>query len=93
MIHWVNAKDAIDAKVALYDRLFTDEAPGSLEDFTTALNPESLKLLENAKLEPSLNDAKPLEAFQFTRLGYFCRSSSEDMQFNRIVSLKETWQK
>ena len=93
VIHWVNAKDAIDAKVALYDRLFTDEAPGSLEDFTTALNPESLKLLENAKLEPSLNDAKPLEAFQFTRLGYFCRASSEDMQFNRIVSLKETWQK
>lgn len=94
-IHWVNAQDAIDAEVRLYDRLFTIENPGTVDNWLDYINPDSLKIIENAKVEPSLNSAKPLDKFQFERLGYFCvdskSSTSEKLVFNRTVTLKDSW--
>ena len=94
-IHWVNARDAIDAEVRLYDRLFTIENPGTVDNWLDYINPDSLKIIENAKVEPSLNSAKPLDKFQFERLGYFCvdskSSTSEKLVFNRTVTLKDSW--
>ncbi len=95
IIHWLNAKNAVDATVRLYDRLFLVEQPASLDDFTSGLNPESLEVLPNAKIEPSLTEAQAGEAFQFTRLGYFCADehehSSSTPVFNQTVGLKNTW--
>ncbi len=72
-IHWVNAKDCVDAKVRLYDRLFKDEDPEKdKQDFIENLNPDSLKELQSCKLEKSLASAEPEKVFQFERLGYFC---------------------
>jgi len=97
VIHFVNAADAIDAEVRLYDRLFnvenTDSQEGSFLDY---LNPDSLKVIRNAKVEPALKDAKPLDKFQFLRLGYFCAdkdSTSSNLIFNRSVTLKDAWAK
>ena len=94
-IHWVNAQDAIAAEVRLYDRLFTIENPGTVDNWLDYINPDSLKIIENAKVEPSLNSAKPLDKFQFERLGYFCvdskSSTSEKLVFNRTVTLKDSW--
>ncbi|MCH8170244.1 MAG: glutamine--tRNA ligase/YqeY domain fusion protein [Bacteroidetes bacterium] len=98
-IHWVSAKNSIDAEVRLYDRLFTVEEPtkDKEKDFMDFLNPDSLKVLTNCKVEPWLKDAKPLEKFQFERRGYFCvdskDSSSEKLIFNRTVPLRDTWAK
>lgn len=97
-LHWVSAQHAIDAEVRLYDRLFMDEEPdGHKEiDFKDFLNPDSLKVLSNCKLEPSLKDAKPLDKFQFQRIGYFCADSNstpEKLIFNRTVGLKDSWVK
>jgi len=73
-IHWVSAAHAIDAEVRLYDHLFSVPNPGADEnvDFIEQLNPNSLEVLKSCKLEPSLAGAKPGDAFQFLRLGYFC---------------------
>jgi len=94
-IHWVNARDAIDAEVRLYDRLFTIENPGTVDNWLDYINPDSLKIIENAKVEPSLKKAKPLDKFQFERLGYFCVDSkysiTEKLVFNRTVTLKDSW--
>jgi len=94
-IHWVNAQDAIAAEVRLYDRLFTIENPGTVDNWLEYINPDSLKIIENAKVEPSLKSAKPLDKFQFERLGYFCvdskYSTSEKLVFNRTVTLKDSW--
>ena len=95
-IHWVSADKAIDAEVRLYDRLFIDENPdGHKEkDFKEFLNPESLKVLNNCKLEPSLADVKPGDKMQFQRLGYFCvdKDSTEDgLIVNRTVPLRDSW--
>lgn len=95
-IHWVSAEHALDAEVRLYDRLFMDPEPdGHKEkDFLEFLNPDSLKVIPRAKLEPGLKNAKVGEALQFVRLGYFCAdpdSTQGKMVFNRTVSLKETW--
>jgi glutaminyl-tRNA synthetase len=94
-IHWVNAQDAIDAEVRLYDRLFTIENPGTVDNWLDYINPDSLKIIENAKVEPSLKKAKPLDKFQFERLGYFCvdskYSTTEKLVFNRTVTLKDSW--
>ena len=91
-IHWVNAADALDAEIRLYDNLFTVPDPDA-GDFLEVLNPDSLKVLENAKVEPSLAAAKPGDSFQFMRQGYFCvdnkDSTSEHLVFNRSVSLKD----
>lgn len=98
-IHWVSAKNSIDAEVRLYDRLFTVEEPtkDKEKDFTDFLNPDSLKVLTNCKVEPWLKDAKPLDKVQFERRGYFCvdskDSSSEKLVFNRTVPLRDTWAK
>ena len=93
-IHWVNAADALDAEIRLYDNLFTVPDPDA-GDFLEVLNPDSLKVLENAKVEPSLAAAKPGDSFQFMRQGYFCvdnkDSTSEHLVFNRIVSLKSSF--
>ena len=99
VIHWVSAEHALDAEVRLYDRLFSVEHPDKVEegeDFRSNINPDSLEVLEHAKLEPSLKNAKVGERFQFERVGYFSvdqDSQSEEPVFNRITSLRDTWAK
>lgn len=99
VIHWVSANHALDAEIRLYDRLFSVENPDKVEegeDFRSHINPDSLQVLENAKLEPSLKDAKAGERFQFERVGYFCvdpDTTSSRLVFNRITSLRDTWAK
>ncbi|MCF6240540.1 MAG: glutamine--tRNA ligase/YqeY domain fusion protein [Bacteroidales bacterium] len=97
-LHWVSAKHAIESEVRLYDRLFTTENPlGDKEkDFKEFINPNSLKVIENALIEPHLLNAKSGDRFQFERLGYFCvdKDSTDDkLVFNRTVSLRDTWAK
>jgi len=97
-LHWVSARHAVDAEVRLYDRLFDHEDPAGQkdDDYRNLLNPDSLKVLISCKLEPSLRSVKPLDKFQFQRLGYFCvdyDSTPERLVFNRTVSLKDTWAK
>lgn len=99
-LHWVSANNCIDAEVRLFEHLFLKENPNSVEDgkeFTDFLNPESLKILPNCKLESTLEHADASERYQFERIGYFCldtKLSSADMPvFNRIVNLKDNWTK
>ncbi|HZP22238.1 MAG TPA: glutamine--tRNA ligase/YqeY domain fusion protein [Terriglobales bacterium] len=98
-IHWVSAEHAIDAEVRLYENLFSKEDPSDVpegHDFTENLNPNSLELIPNAKLEPSLGDAKSGDRYQFERLGYFCvdpDSKPSSPVFNRTVPLRDTWAK
>jgi glutaminyl-tRNA synthetase len=98
-LHWVSAKYAIDAEVRVYDRLFTDEAPDGHKDkdYKDFINPDSLKVLKNCKVEPSLKDVEPESKFQFQRLGYFCvdrkDSKAGNLVFNRTVPLKDSWSK
>ncbi len=99
-LHWVSAKHAIDAQVRLYDHLFTKENPNEVEEgkeFTAYLNPNSLEVLNDCKLEPSLTDAAPASRCQFERLGYFCvdakDSTPDALVFNRTVTLRDTWAK
>jgi len=97
-LHWVEASTAVQAKVRVYDRLFMDEDPAGHKDRDVLefLNPDSLKVLEDCKLEPVLANASPGEKFQFQRLGYFCvdkDSQPEALLFNRTVPLKDTWTK
>ncbi len=96
-LHWVSAAHAIAAEVRLYDRLFTHPnpggAPGEIEDH---LNPDSLEVLKDCRLEPSLAGAEPGERVQFERLGYFCvdpDSRPGAPVFNRTVTLRDTWAK
>ncbi|WOH38206.1 glutamine--tRNA ligase [Thalassotalea fonticola] len=97
VIHWVSANESVDAEIRLYDRLFTVPNPGAEEDFHTVMNPESLVTIKNAKVEPSLVNAKPEQAFQFERQGYFCLdnkdATAEHLVFNRTVGLRDTWAK
>jgi glutaminyl-tRNA synthetase len=91
IIHWVSAKQSIKATVRLYDRLFLVTKPTGSQD--SELNSQSLNELVEARLEPSLAEAKPGDRFQFERLGYFIRDtdgSDEKMVFNRIVTLKDS---
>jgi glutaminyl-tRNA synthetase len=97
-LHWVSAQHSLDAEVRLYDRLFNHEDPAGqkIEDYREFLNPDSLKILTDCKVEPSLGSAKPLDKFQFQRLGYFCvdyDSTASKLVFNRTVQLKDTWAK
>ena len=98
-IHWVSAAHAIDAEVRLYEKLFIKEDPNQVkegQDFTTNLNPQSLEVVPNAKVEPSLASASVEERYQFERLGYFCvdpDSKPGKLVFNRTVALKDTWAK
>ncbi|MFB3915327.1 MAG: glutamine--tRNA ligase/YqeY domain fusion protein [Terriglobales bacterium] len=98
-IHWVSAAHAVNAEVRLYDKLFTNPDPSQVEDgkdFTSNLNPNSLEVVSNAKLEPSLADVPAGARYQFERLGYFCAdpdSRPGKPVFNRTVALKDTWAK
>ena len=98
-LHWVSARHAVDAEVRLYDRLFAVENPSaeSEKDFRELLNPDSLKVVTNAKVEPYLAEiAKPEDKFQFQRIGYFCvdlDSTPEHLVFNRTITLKDSWAK
>jgi len=98
-LHFVSAKHAISGEVRLYDYLFKKEDPASMIDelpLEELINPESVEILEDCKLEPELANAKPYEKYQFMRKGYFCvdpDSSSEKLVFNRTVSLRDTWAK
>ncbi|MBE6625836.1 MAG: glutamine--tRNA ligase/YqeY domain fusion protein [Ruminococcaceae bacterium] len=90
-IHWLSAEYAQDTTVIMYDRLFTEENMNDLPEgktYVDFLNPESAVRIENAKIEPSLADAKPGEKFQFVRLGYFAKDTKTENTFNRVVSLK-----
>ncbi len=100
IIHWVDAKTALNAEVRVYDRLFNVEDPTAGEkdggDFRNHLNPDSLRVFANAKLEASLADAKLGESFQFERQGYFTLdpdSQASKVVFNRAVTLRDSWVK
>ena len=96
-LHWVSAAQAIKAEVRLYDRLFSVENPSAdPRDFRDLLNPDSLKVLTNCYVEPSLQNARALDHFQFQRIGYFNvdpDSTPDHLIFNRTVSLKDSWAK
>ena len=98
-IHWVSAAHAVDAEVRLYDKLFTKEDPNQVEEgqeVTANLNPQSLEVVPQAKVEPSLANAAVESRYQFERLGYFCvdpESQPGQLVFNRTVALKDTWAK
>jgi glutaminyl-tRNA synthetase len=96
-IHWVDVKTANTAEVHLYDRLFTVENPGMEEgDILEYINNDSLKIIKNAMIEPSLSEARKEDYFQFVRMGYFCldtESSADKIKFNRTVTLKDNWAK
>ena len=94
-LHWVSASECIEADIRLYDRLFISENPEASGDFTDDLNPDSLKIIKNAKLEASLANADPKSIYQFERTGYFVLdskdSSENNLIFNRAVSLRDSW--
>ncbi|OFX61510.1 MAG: glutamine--tRNA ligase [Bacteroidetes bacterium GWB2_41_8] len=97
-IHWVSATENVEAEVRMYDRLFSDETPDGHKDvdFKEFMNHDSLQVLPKCYIEPFVRDAKPLDHFQFERLGYFnidTESTSEKLVFNRTVQLKDTWAK
>jgi glutaminyl-tRNA synthetase len=96
-LHWVSAAHSLPAEVRLYDRLFCVENPSADErDFRDLLNSDSLKVLTNCKVEASLKYAKPLDHFQFQRIGYFnvdLDSTADKLIFNRTASLKDSWAK
>ncbi len=96
-IHWVSIPHAVNAEVRLFDRLLIVEDASELgDDFVKFINPESLQIIENAFVEPSLAQATVGEAVQFIRKGYFCLdrdSKPGHLVFNRTVTLKDTWAK
>lgn len=96
-LHWVSAEHAIDSKIMLYDKLFTVENPDGQEgDYKDYINPDSLKVLEGAKVEPAIKELVPGDHLQFERTGYFCvdrDSTPEKLIFNRTVGLRDTWAK
>lgn len=97
-IHWVSVAHAIQAEVREYDRLFLDESPDTHESksYMDFINPNSLKVIKNAYLEPHLAKASPNESYQFQRLGYFTLDSDSregQLVFNKTVGLKDTWAK
>ena len=97
-IHWVSVAHAIQAEVREYDRLFLDESPDTHESksYMDFINPNSLKVIKNAYLEPHLGQASPNESYQFQRLGYFTLDSDSragQLVFNKTVGLKDTWAK
>jgi glutaminyl-tRNA synthetase len=98
-LHWLSAPHARRAEVRLYDNLFTKPDPEDVpegQDFTANLNPDSLEVLTDCYVEPSLAAAAPLDRCQFERLGYFCvdpDTTTDRLVFNRTVTLKDTWAK
>jgi glutaminyl-tRNA synthetase len=95
-IHWVSQEHAIRAEIRLYEQLFTVENPDIGEDVNSIINPQSLEVLTNCFLEPSLSLAKAGDKFQFERIGYFAadlNSNPGKLVFNRTVTLKDSWAK
>ena len=99
-IHWVSADHALSAEARLYEHLFTKEDPDDVPegtDWFANLNPKSLEIIADARVEPFLANTKPGELYQFERLGYFCvdpvDSSAGRLVFNRAVTLRDTWAK
>ena len=99
-IHWVSATRALPCEVRLYDRLFTQPDPDDVPDdqeFTATLNPESLVVLREARVEPSVGQDPPGTRYQFERQGYFVSdivdSKPDSLVFNRTVQLRDTWAK
>ena len=94
-LHWVSASNSIDAEIRKYDRLFHKPEPDKEDNFMDAINPNSLEVLSNCKLEPSLMDVQIGESIQFERLGYFCKDpDSKDLPvFNQTVALRDSWAK
>ena len=98
-LHWVSAKHAIPAEIRLYDRLFSQENPNRVDvdqDYKDYLNPNSVELLTDCLVEPSLAGGQPGDSYQFLRRGYFCidqDSNDQQLVFNRSVSLRDTWAK
>jgi glutaminyl-tRNA synthetase len=93
-LHWVSAAHAVDAEVRMYDRLFNVEDPGKVEDYTSVLNPNSLEIVRDAKVEPAAAQASAGTRFQFERIGYFAvdkDSAPGRPVFNRTVTLKDSW--
>jgi glutaminyl-tRNA synthetase len=97
-LHWVSATHAVSAQVRLYEHFFVKENPNEVEDgkdFTAYINPNSLEILANCMVEPSLSEAKPGSRYQFERLGYFCVDAKDSAEgsllFNRTVTLRDTW--
>ncbi len=96
VIHWVSAAHSLPAEVRLYELLFSEPNPAAAEEFESVLNPDSLSVLSEARVEPALADAAPGETFQFERMGYFCLDPDSDtgsgrLVFNRTITLRDTW--
>ncbi len=95
-LSWVSANEAVDAEVRLYDRLFLDENPASSEEISDSLNPNSLKIVKGAKIEPSVKSLVKGGTVQFERQGYFTidkDSSDDELVFNRTITLRDSWAK
>lgn len=98
-MHWVSARHAVEAEVRLYERLFLEEDPEDApegEDFTSNINPDSLEILTDCKLEPGLNEARVGDRYQFMRQAYFVvdpDSTPGNLVFNQTVALRDTWAK
>ncbi len=95
-LHWVSARHAVDATVRLYDRLFNVPNPGAAADFHAALNPDSMRVMPNARLEPAIDCSDNPLPYQFERLGYFIAdydSSADAPLFNRTMTLRDSWAK
>jgi len=97
VVHWVSAKTAVPARVRLYEPLFNELNPAATESLKDAINPNSVTIMENAKVEPSLAKALPEARFQFERTGYFVADRIEHNEntpvFNRVVTLRDVWAK
>jgi glutaminyl-tRNA synthetase len=98
-MHWVSARHAISAEIRIYDKLFANPNPGDVPEggsYLDNLNPNSLEIISDAKLEPSLASAKIDDRYQFERVGYFCLdrdSAPGKLVFNRTLPLKDGWAK
>jgi glutaminyl-tRNA synthetase len=95
-IHWVSKEYALKAEIRLFEQLFTVENPDIGEDVNSIINPQSLEVITECFLEPSLSESKAGDKFQFERIGYFCvdlDTTPGKLVFNRTVTLKDTWAK
>ena len=97
-LHWVSVVHALDAKINIYNELFNKENPMDAggSDFTQYINPDSINIINNAKLEPSLKSAVEFNTYQFLRTGYFVcdkKSNKNNLVFNQIVNLRDSWSK
>jgi glutaminyl-tRNA synthetase len=97
VIHWVSEQHALPAEIRLYDRLFSHPNPDTLDNFLDGINPDSLEVLTDARVEASLANASPDTRYQFERTGYFCADSVDShpgkLVFNRTVTLRDSWGK